>query len=143
MSFENTLSIENNIKYLSMMFEVSTIANQVDTIYELLPKLKDYCSRLINSNDITFYLLEDQHYKCICTNDKTRNNEFFECEEGNSPFWEAVSKAKLTAMKDSLGAPLFKNFLEHNNITSLDPSHVRVFFHNQVPICFCFIIEVE
>lgn len=141
MSFENTLSIENNIKYLSMMFEISTIANQVDTIYELLPKLKDYCAKLINTENITFYLLEDQHYKCICTNDKTRNNEFFECEEGNSPFWEAVSKAKLTAMKDSLGAPLFKTFLEHNNITSLDPSHVRVFFNNQVPICFCFIKE--
>ncbi len=141
MSFENTLSIENNIKYLSMMFEVSTIANQVDSIYELLPKLKDYCAKLINSNDITFYLLEDQHYKCICTNDKARNNEFFECEEGNTPFWDAVNKAKLTAMKDSLGAPLFKNFLEYNNIASLDPSHVRVFFNNQVPICFCFIKE--
>lgn len=141
MSFQNSLSIENNIKYLSMMFEISTIANQSDDVYELLSKLKDYCTKLINADDITFYLLEDQHYKCICAKEKTRNNEFFECEEGNSPFWDAVNKAKLTAMKDSAGAPLFKSFLENNNIASLDPSHVRVFFNNQVPICFCFIKE--
>ena len=141
MSFENTLSIENNIKYLSMMFEVSKIANQVDNIYELLTQLKDYCTKLAHSDDIIFYLLENQYYRCVCTNDKNRNNEYFECEEGNTPFWDAVNKAKLTSMKDSSGAPLFKSFLEQNNISNLDPSHVRVFFNNQVPICFCFIKE--
>ena len=31
------------------------------------------------------------------------------------------------------------NFLEKNNIQSLEPSHVRVFFNNLVPVCFCFI----
>ena len=134
-------SLENNIKYLSMMFEISTIANQTDSVYELLKKLKDYIAKQISSDDITLYLLENQHFKCIYTNEKTRNNEFFECEEGNSPFWGAVNKAKLTVMKDSDGAHLFKPFLEHNNILSLDPSHVRVFFYNSIPICFLFIKE--
>ena len=134
-------SLENNIKYLSMMFEVSTIANQTDDVYELLRKLKDYVAEQIDSNDITVYLLENQHFKCILSNERVRNNEFFECEEGNSPFWDAVNKAKLTVMKDSEGTHLFKPFLEHNNILPLDPSHVRVFFHNLIPICFLFIKE--
>ena len=141
MSNEQNLSMEHNIKYLSMMFEVSTIANQADDVYELLNKIKDYCTKTIDSSDITFYLLEGQHFKCVCANEKTRTNEFFECEEGNSPFWEAVNSAKLTAMKDSQGAHLFKTFLEYNNILSLDPTHVRVFFSNGVPVCFCFIKE--
>ena len=134
-------SMENNIKYLSMMFEVSTIANQTDDVYELLRRLKDYVAEQIDSKDITVYLLENQHFKCIYTNERSRNNEFFECEEGNSPFWDVVNKAKLTAMKNSEGAHLFKPFLEQNNILTLDPSHVRVFFHNSVPICFIFIKE--
>ena len=134
-------SMENNIKYLSMMFEVSTIANQTDDVYELLRRLKDYVAEQIDSKDITVYLLENQHFKCIYTNERSRNNEFFECEEGNSSFWDVVNKAKLTAMKNSEGAHLFKPFLEQNNILTLDPSHVRVFFHNSVPICFVFIKE--
>ncbi len=134
-------SLESNIRYLSMMFEVSTIANQTDDVYELLRKLKDYVAFQIDSQDVTIYLLEDQHFKCIYTNEKTRNNEYFECEEGNSPFWDAVNQAKLTIMKDSEGSHIFKPFLEHNNILTLDPSHVRVFFHNLKPICFFFIKE--
>ena len=136
---ENQILIENNIKYLNMMFEVSTMANQSDDIYELLKKIKAYCKKMIDTDDITYYLLEGQHFKCVNIDTKLRNNEFFEGEENNSAFWQAVNSAKLTAMKDGNGAHLFKSFLERNNILSLDPSHVRVFFNNSVPICFCFI----
>ena len=139
MSSEQFNSIENNIKHLNMMFEVSTIGNQTDDVYNLLRKMKEYIADMVHSKYITFYILEDQHYKCVCANEHTRNIEFFEFEEGNSPFWDAVNKARLTAMKDENGQHLFKSFLEHNNISSLDPSHVRVFFYNEVPICFCFI----
>ncbi|MBQ4647014.1 MAG: sensor domain-containing diguanylate cyclase [Candidatus Gastranaerophilales bacterium] len=142
MSDYQKLSLENNIKYLNMMFEVSTIANQTDDVYDLLARLKNYCSNIINSDDITFYLLENQRYKCTTTsNDNLRNSEFVEGDESNVAFWDAVSKAKLISMKNEQGAHLFKGFLEKNNILSLDPSHVRVFFSNQVPICFCFIKE--
>ena len=142
MSDNQKMSLESNIRYLNMMFEVSTIANQTDDVYELLSRLKDYCSNMIQSDDITFYLLENQRYKCtIWANDNLRNSEFVEGDESNTPFWDAVNKAKLTSMKNGEGAPLFKSFLEKNNILSLDPSHVRVFFNNQVPICFCFIKE--
>ena len=33
--------LKNNIEYLNMMFEVSTITNQTDSVYELLKKVKD------------------------------------------------------------------------------------------------------
>ena len=141
MSSEQFNSIENNIKHLNMMFDVSTIGNQTDDVYNLLRRMKDYIANMVHSEYITFYILENQHYKCVCANEHTRNIEFFEFEEGNSPFWDAVNKARLTAMKDENGQHLFKTFLEHNNISSLDPSHVRVFFYNEVPICFCFIKE--
>ena len=142
MSDFEKLSIENNIKHLNMMFEVSTIANQTDDVYDLLERIKDYCSKIINSCDITFFLLENQRYKCVVNSDEhLRTSEFVEGNEENLSFWEAVNKAKLTSMKDEHGAHLFKSFLEKNNILSLDPSHVRVFFNHQVPICFCFIKE--
>ena len=134
-------SLENNIKYLSMMFEISTIANQADDVYELLKKIKDYTSSMIKTDDISFYLLENQYYKNVFVNDKTRSNEYFEYEEGNSSFWNAVEKMNLVSMKDETGTQIFRAFLEQNKILSLDPSHVRVFFHHQTPICFCFIKE--
>lgn len=139
------LSLENNIKHLNMMFEVSTIANQTDDVIELLSKIKEYCLKLSKLTDMTFYLLENQRYKCVITsNDNLRNNEFVEGDESNAGFWEAVNNAKLTSMKNGNGAHLFKSFLEKNNILSLDPSYVRVFFNNnKVPICFCFIKEDE
>ena len=135
--------LKNNIEYLNMMFEVSTIANQTDDIYELLKKLKDYILNLTKTNDINFYLLEHQVYKCVVAGNSSRASEYFECEEGNSPFWDAVSKAKITSMKGDDNTPLFKSFLEYNNIAALNPTHVRVFFNNGAPICFCFIKEDE
>ena len=136
-------SLKNNIEYLSMMFEVSTIANQADDVYELLKKMKSYVSDLTGSDNIAFYLLENQSFKCVVSGNNSRASEFFECEEGNSAFWDAVNKAKVTAMKDDKNTHLFRSFLEYNNITSLNPSHVRVFFNNSVPICFCFISQNE
>ena len=142
MSDYQKLSLENNIKYLNMMFEVSTIANQTDDVRELLEKTREYCSKIIDSNDITFYLLENQRYKCVSNiSGNLRNNEFVEGDESNTAFWDAVNNAKLISMKDENGSHLFKNFLEKNNILQLDPSHVRVFFSNHAPICFCFIKE--
>lgn len=134
-------NLVDNIKYLSMMFEVSTIANQTDNLYELLEKLQDYTTKTVDSKNVTFYVLEGQYFKCICSNDKAKNNEFFEFQEGNTAFWDAVNQAKLTAMRDDKGSPLFKGFLDYNNIASLEPTHARVFFYNSIPICFCFIKE--
>ena len=136
--------LKNNIEYLNMMFEISTIANQTDDVYELLKKLKDKVANLLSCDDITFYLLEHQSFKCVISGSKNRACEFFECEEGNSPFWDAVNKAKVTAMKDDDNTPLFKSFLDYNNISELNPTHARVFFNNaKIPICFCFIKENE
>lgn len=143
MSNNQNLSLENNIKYLNMMFEISTIANQADDVYELLNRLKEYCSNFANLSDMTFFMLENNSYKCVVTsNSEVRNSEFVEGDEFNVAFWEAVNKAKLTSMKDENGICLFKSFLEKNNIASLGPDYVRVFFNNQkAPICFCFIKE--
>jgi len=140
MSEEQNLLL-NDIQYLSMMFKVSTIANQTDNVYELLKKIQEYTIEQAKTNDVTLYILEHQNYKCVCTNEKSRNNEYFEFEEGNSPFWDAVNQARIISMKDINGVHLFKTFLEHNNLLSLDPTFVRVFFYNEIPICFCFIKE--
>ena len=142
MSDSKKMSLESNIEYLNMMFEVSTIANQTDDVYDLLDRLKKYCSDFIKSSDITFYLLENQRYKCISTtNSNLRNSEFVEGNESDAAFWDAVNKAKIISMKGDDGAHLFKTFLEKNKILSLDPTYTRVFFNNNVPICFCFIKE--
>lgn len=133
--------LENNIKYLTMMFEVSTIANQTDDIVELLNKLRLYCVKMIDSEDITFYLLEHNQFRSVAASENAKNVEYFDSTEGNSPFWDAVSNAKLTNMRADDGAHLFKSFLDNNQLTSLNPTHVRAFFQNNTPIAFCFIKE--
>ena len=137
---ETNLSLQQHINYLNMMFEVSSIANQTDDVYELVEKTAQYIDNVIKAEDITFYLLDDQHYKCVYTNQQVRNNEFFECQEGKSAFWEN-SVSKIIEVKDPQYTGLIQSFLEYNNIQELHPTHVRVFTYKQVPICFCFIKE--
>lgn len=134
-------NLEKHINYLNMMFDVSTIANQTDDVYSLLANLAKYCEKLIDSEHITFYLLEHHNYKCVYTKEKARNNEFFESEEGKSGFWNSANSAKIVKMKDDKGTSLYQSFLEFNNITSLDPTYARVFFSKEIPICYCFIKE--
>ena len=141
MSEEQNL-LQNDIQYLSMMFKVSTIANQTDNIYELLKSIQEYTIQETGTPRVTIYHLEhNQNYKCICTGDKVRNNEYFEYEEANSPFWDAIIQARIVSMKDANGAHLFQTFLERNNLVDIDPTYVRAFFHNEIPICFLFIKE--
>lgn len=133
--------LKNNIEYLNMMFEVSTIANQTDDIFDLLKKMKEYIFKQTKSKDVSFYLLENQVFKCVLTPDNSRHCEYFECEEGNNAFWEEANTGKITKMKDSSGAHRYQTFLENHNLKSIDPTLTRVFFNHDIPICFCFIKE--
>lgn len=139
--FENS-SNESIIKYLKMMFDVSTIANQTDDVFELLEKLKDFCIKITKTEDISIYLLEDELYKCIYTNTKARNNEFFEYDETASAFWNVANSVRLIRMKDEFGKQIYNTFLEKNNLAIYDPTCVRVFYsNNQIPICIMLIKE--
>ena len=141
MSEEQNL-LQNDINYLSMMFKVSTIANQTDNVYDLLKQIQEYTIQETKTQNVTMYHLENnQNYKCICTNEKVRNREFFEYEEANSPFWSTISQGRIISMKDAQGSNLFQSFLEQNDLVKLDPTYVRAFFHNEIPIGFCFIKE--
>ncbi len=140
MSFEENFTLENRIKYLDMMFELSTIANQTDDIYGLLEKLKGFISSLISSDNITFYLLEDNNFKCVNQNNLS-NTEYFEYDATITPFWDAVSKTKLTDMKDHTNSIFYKSFLENHNLTGIGATHLKVFFDEKLPVCFCFIKE--
>lgn len=135
-------SNESTIKYLKMMFEVSTIANQTDDVYELLEKLRNFCIKLIDSKDITVYILEDEFYKCLYTNLASRNNEFFEYDETASSFWDVANSVRLIRMKDESGLQIYNSFLERNKLTIYDPTCVRVFYSgNQIPVCMFLIKE--
>ncbi len=134
-------NLEKHINYLSMMFEVSTIANQTDDVYTLLADLARYCENLIDSKHVTFYLLENHNYKCVYTNEKIRTNEFFESEDNQTGFFATVNASKIIKMKDDKGSQIYKTFLEQNNIKFLNPTYMRVFFDREVPICYCFIKE--
>ncbi|MBR1616638.1 sensor domain-containing diguanylate cyclase [bacterium] len=133
--------LKNNIDYLNMMFEISTIANQSDDIMDLLGKLKNYVSKEINSDDVIFYLLENQIFKCTSQDANTGYIECFEFDEGNTIFWSSTKSAKIVSMKDAKASKLLKSFLQYNNLDTLNPTHVKVFFQDTIPICFCFIKE--
>ncbi len=141
--FENS-SNESIIKYLKMMFDVSTIANQTDDVFELLDRLKDFCIKITKTQDIAIYLLEDQLYRCVYTNKSTRTNEFFEYDETASAFWDVANTVRLIRMKDEFGKQIYNTFLEKNNLDVYDPTCVRVFYsNNQIPICIMLIKENE
>ncbi len=134
-------NLEKHISYLNMMFDISTIANQTDDIYELIAKLAQYCENLINSKHVTFYLLENHNYKCVYTNEKTRNTEFFESDSNKTTFWDVTKCAKLIKISEEAGTQHYKSFIEVNNIIPADPSLMRVFFDREIPICYCFMKE--
>ena len=53
MTEEKDLYTKKHIEYLNMMFEVSTIANQTDDVYELLEKLAQHCKSFANVEETT------------------------------------------------------------------------------------------
>jgi len=139
MTEEKDLYTKKHIDYLNMMFGVSTIANQTDDVCELLENLAVHCSDFAGIDETTIYLLDNQNFKCIYSTQKVRTNEFFEFEENKSAFWEEAKSAKIVNMLDNSGTQVFKGFLEYNNISAIMPSHVRVFFDKELPVCFYFI----
>ncbi len=131
----------NNIRYLTMMFEISTIANQTDSLYELLEAIKNYIQKSTNGADTVFYVLEDEHYKIIDYDKNPQLNEFFDCTQSNVPFWDSVKSSKFSKLSEDNGINLFKSFIETTSLSLFKPTHIRVFFDKKTPVCFCFIKE--
>ncbi len=140
MSNNNEISnIENNVVHLSRMFDISTIANQALGVYDLLKKLSDYIVKLINNENISFYILEGQIFKSVVTAQNLRADECFESEQDNEAFLSAINEGKIVDARNEHGDILYASFWEKNGLEKLKPKYLRAFFSNGVPVCFCFI----
>ena len=144
MSNENEISnIENNVDHLNRMFDISTIANQAGGIYDLLKKMSDYIVKLINNQNVSFYILEGQIFKSVVTAQNARADECFESEQDNEAFLSAINEGKIIDARNEHGDILFGSFWEKNGLEKLKTKYLRAFFSNGVPVCFCFIGESD
>ncbi len=140
MSDTNEISnIENNVVHLSRMFDISTIANQAQGVYDLLKKMSDYIVKLINNQNVSFYVLEGQIFRSVVTAQNSRADECFESEQENEAFLAAINEGKIVDTRNEHGDILFASFWEKNGLEKLKPKYLRAFFSNGVPVCFCFI----
>ncbi len=139
---ENEISnIESNVDYLNRMFDVSTIANQAGSVFDLLKKLSSYIVKLINNQNVSFYILDGQVFKSVVAGQNARADECFEYEQDNEAFLSAINEGKITDAKNEHGDVLFASFWEKNGLEKLKTKYLRAFFSNGVPVCFCFIGE--
>mgnify|MGYP005758179549 FL=1 len=136
---EDFLNIENNVVHLNRMFDISTIANQAGNVDDLLKKLSDYIVKLINNENISFYILDGQIFKSVVTMQNMRADECFESEQDNEAFLSAINEGKIVDTRNEHGDVLFGSFWEKNGLEKLKTRYLRAFFSNGVPVCFCFI----
>lgn len=139
MSINNFLNIQNNVEHLSKMFDVSALANQADGIGDLINKLSAYVAKMLNNENITFYVLEGQLFKSVLTAQNPRADECFESEQHNEAFLSAIDCGKVIDVINEGGDILFSSFWENNGLGVLKTRYLRAFFSNGVPVCFCFI----
>ena len=136
---ENFSNIENNVVHLNRMFDINTIVNQSGSIGDLLKKLSNYIVKLINHENISFYILDGQVFKSVITAQNVRVDECFESEQDNEAFLSAINEGKIIDAQNEHGDVLFGSFWEKNGLEKLKTRYLRAFFSNGVPVCFCFI----
>ncbi len=136
---ENFSNIENNVVHLNRMFDINTIVNQSGSIGDLLKKLSNYIVKLINNENISFYILDGQVFKSVITAQNVRVDECFESEQDNEAFLSAINEGKIIDAQNEHGDVLFGSFWEKNGLEKLKTRYLRAFFSNGVPVCFCFI----
>ena len=120
MSNDNEISnIENNVVHLNRMFDISTIANQSSSVHDLLKKMSDYIVKVINNQNISFYVLEGQIFKSVVTAQNARVDECFESEQDNEAFLSAINEGKIIDAKNEHGDVLFASFWEKNGLEKL------------------------
>lgn len=143
MSSNSEINIQDNVKHLQRMFEISSIANQADGAVDLIKKLSSYLTELLDNSNISFYLLDGQIFKSVVTAQNGRADEYFEFEQDNEAFLSVINEGKLIETVNENGEALFSSFFETNGLDKLNVRYLRAFFLNGVPFCFCFIGKSE
>lgn len=132
--------LENKIKSLDDLLVINMIASQASDIIDLLVKLSDFMASRINNQNITFYLLENDVFKSVPTNQNTRPEEYFEYESENEVLWAAMNSGDvISTVVDDTDDQVFKSFWRENDLESLHTKYLRAFFSSKTPVCFCFI----
>ena len=124
---EDFLNIENNVVHLNRMFDISTIANQAGNVDDLLKKLSDYIVKLINNENVSFYILDGQIFKSVVTMQNMRADECFESEQDNEAFLSAINEGKIVDTRNEHGDVLFGSFWEKNGLEKLKTRYLLIF----------------
>ena len=132
-------SIENSLVELSRMFEISAISNNAVSVEDLISKLSNFLSKYLNSENIYFYALNKNIFKCLSTAQIPYADKYFEYE--NEALFSVLTCDKIISIKGENSKKLYGGFIEQAKIDELNVDYVRVFFDREKnsPICFCFL----
>lgn len=133
-----TNSTARNIKELNDLFEMGMLVNQASNIDDLIKKISKFIASRINTNNITFYVLENNAFKSILTEENKSVNEYFEYDD-NEALWAIMRSNRVIKTTNEEDSQIYKSFWQKNNLEKLNSKYLRVFFNEDEPICFCFI----
>lgn len=130
--------IENSLFELAKMFEVSAFASNAVSLEDLISKLSDFVARQIGSNNISFFVLDDNIFKNVLTNQVPFGEKYFEYE--NDAFFSILKQDGIVKVESDEGKKLYQGFLEQAGMKNLNISHIKIFFdkNENIPICICF-----
>lgn len=136
-------SIENSLVELSRMFEVSAISSNAIGLEDLVIKLSEFLSNYLKSNNIYFFTLDKDIFKCLPTAQVPYADKYFEYE--NEAMFSALATDKIISVENEDSKKLYGGFWEQTGICDLDVKYMRVFLNreNNSPVCFCFLGDGE
>lgn len=135
----NYADLEHDLTNLSKLFAINSMASQTVDIIDFVVKLSDYMADMVNNNNLSFYLYENEVFKIVPTKQNSAAEEYFEYEEENEVFWAILNSQKLIKAFDEEDKPIFKSFIKKHDPNIKNTRYIRAFFHKKNPIGFCFI----
>ena len=132
-------NLQKNFLELNNLFELNILANQADSLDDLLNKISSFMTTNFNLNDVIFFVKKDMTYKAV---NCTENGLTFEFDEEYADFLNYSGKELFQTMNPD-GTPKYKTLWENSAFENFNSAYFKVFFKDDEPFCVCSIGQKE
>lgn len=132
-------NLQKNFLELNNLFELNILANQANSLDDLLNKISSFMTTNFNLNDVIFFVKKDMTYKAV---NCTENGLTFEFDEEYADFLNYAGKEIFKTMNPD-GSPKYKTLWENSAFENFNSAYFKVFFKDDEPFCVCSIGQKE
>lgn len=131
---EKVYNLQKNVLELHNLFDLNLVANQSESIEDLLGKIGFIIKTALDLKNITFFINNGGIFET--RNIESDNKEDYEFNKENAPFLEEQNHELIKVTSDD-GNIIYKAFWNTNNLDGLESEYIKIFYNASEPICMC------